>query len=51
MIFDVFTGNEDGDLKLWALVNNAGIAQFTPFEFGSLEHDVLPMFEVNVRFF
>ena len=41
-------GNVDGDLKLWALVNNAGIAQFTPFEFGTIEQDLLPMFEVNV---
>lgn len=41
-------GNEDGDLKFWALVNNAGIAQFTPFEFGTIEKDLLPMFEVNV---
>ena len=41
-------GNEDGDLKLWALVNNAGIAQFVPFEFGTIEQDIMPMFEVNL---
>ena len=41
-------GNEDGDLKLWALVNNAGVAQFTPFEFGNIEQDLMPMFAVNV---
>ena len=41
-------GNVDGDLNLWAIVNNAGVAQFTPFEFGTIEQDLLPMFEVNV---
>jgi len=41
-------GNADGDLKLWAVVNNAGIAQFTPFEFGKIEDDLIPMFDVNV---
>lgn len=30
----------DGDLELWALINNAGLAQFTPFEFGSIEEGI-----------
>lgn len=47
-IFSSSKGDEDGKLKLWALVNNAGVAQFTPFEFGTIEDDILPMFEVNV---
>jgi len=41
-------GHADGRLELWALLNNAGLARFIPFEFGTIEDDLMPMFEVNV---